>query len=54
MTDWKALCIELADAVDLYTKRNPAAMTMSPSELTGRLMEAIARARSAQAEEAEL
>ena len=41
-TDFRALCAELLAAIQLYTQLNPAASDMSASELTEKLMDAMA------------
>jgi hypothetical protein len=46
-TDYRALCAELLAAIQLYTKLNPAACEMSASELTGKLMDAMAATTAA-------
>ena len=40
--DYRALCAELLAAIQLYTQLNPAASDMSASELTEKLMDAMA------------
>jgi hypothetical protein len=45
--DFRALCAELLAAIQLYTKLNPAAYEMSASELTGKLMDAMAATTAA-------
>ena len=47
MTDFRALCAKLLAAIQLYTKLNPAAYEMSASELTGKLMDAMAATTAA-------
>jgi hypothetical protein len=49
-TDFRALCAELLAAIQLYTKLNPAAYEMSASELTGKLMDAMAATTAALAQ----
>jgi hypothetical protein len=49
-TDYRALCAELLAAIQLYTKLNPAAYEMSASELTGKLMDAMAATTAALAQ----
>ncbi len=39
---YRALCVELLAAIQLYTQLNPAASDMSPFELTEKLMDAMA------------
>ena len=48
--DFRALCSELLAAIQLYTKLNPAAYEMSASELTGKLMDAMAATTAALAQ----
>ena len=40
--DYRAMCAELLAAIQLYTQLNPAASDMSASELTEKLMDAMA------------
>lgn len=48
MTDtFRAQCVELLAAIQLYTKLNPAAYEMSAFELTGKLMDAMAATTAA-------
>jgi hypothetical protein len=50
MTDYRALCVELLAAIQLYTKLNPAAYEMSAFELTEKLMDAMAATTAALAQ----
>ena len=47
---YRVLCAELLAAIQLYTKLNPAASDMSASELTEKLMDAMAATAAALAE----
>ena len=49
-TNFRALCVELLAAIQLYTKLNPAAYEMSAFELTGKLMDAMAATTAALAQ----
>jgi hypothetical protein len=52
MTDtFRALCAELLAAIQLYTKLNPAASEMSATEITVKLMDAMAATAAALAEQ---
>ena len=46
-TDFRAQCAELLAAIQLYTGLNLASSEMSSTEITGRLMDAMAATRAA-------
>ena len=50
MTDFRALCVELHAAVQLYTGQNPAAAGIPANELVARLMDAMANTAAALAQ----
>ena len=45
--DWRALCAELFQAVQLYTGQNPTAADTPPNDLVSRLMDAMAATAAA-------
>jgi hypothetical protein len=49
--DFRSLCAELLAAIQLYTKLNPAAHEMSATEITVKLMDAMAATVDALAEQ---
>jgi hypothetical protein len=50
MTDFRALCVELHAAFQLYTGQNPAAAGIPANELVARLMDAMANTAAALAQ----